>query len=114
MTDQRLSERSIFEEAVEKASPEERAAYLGQACAGNETLRQEVEALLAAHDRLGHPTPAAGDSPSTARVDPPVGPERPAPMIGPYKLLQPIGEGGMGTVYMAEQTRPVQRKVALK
>src|SRR5262249_3644428 len=55
-----------------------------------------------------------GDSPSTARVDPPVGPERPAPMIGPYKLLQPIGEGGMGTVYMAEQTRPVQRKVALK
>ena len=114
MTDQRLSERSIFEEAVEKPSAEERAAYLGRACGGNEALRQEVEALLAAHDRLGGSPPAdRGAQPAAAAQEAVLG--RPgATVIGPYKLLQPIGEGGMGTVFMAEQQRPVQRKVALK
>ena len=53
MNDGRLSERSIFEAAFDKGSPEERAAYLDQACGPNEGLRKNVEALLAAHDRLG-------------------------------------------------------------
>jgi len=53
MTDRRLSERSIFEAAIEKGSPEERAAYLDQACEGDSSLRRQVEALLAAHARLG-------------------------------------------------------------
>jgi WD40 repeat protein len=107
MTEQSLSERSIFEAAIEKGSPEERAAYLDQFCGSNEGLRKEVEALLAAHDRLGSVH-------LVATVEQPRPSEAPGTVIGPYKLLQQIGEGGMGTVFMAEQTRPVQRKVALK
>ena len=53
MIDQHLSERSIFEAAIEKGSPEERAAYLSQACGSDAGLRRQVEALLAAHARLG-------------------------------------------------------------
>jgi WD40 repeat protein/serine/threonine protein kinase len=112
MPNQSLSEKSIFEVAIEQASPGERAAYLDQACAGNPRLRQEVEELLAAHDRLGSIygdiRPGAG-----ATVDHPLS-ERPGTMIGPYKLLQQIGEGGMGIVYMAEQQEPIRRRVALK
>ncbi len=111
INDRHLSERSIFEEAVEKASPQERAAYLERACGGNELLRREVEALLAAHDRLGRSPPAAGGP--AAGAEPAVY-ERPGTQIGPYKLLQQIGEGGMGTVFMAEQQEAVRRKVALK
>ncbi len=107
MTDQHSSERSIFLAAIDQKSPAERGAFLEQACGENPGLRAEVEALLAAHDRLpGVPPTATVDSPTPAEV--------PGAMIGPYKLLQQIGEGGMGTVYMAEQTQPVQRKVALK
>jgi non-specific serine/threonine protein kinase/serine/threonine-protein kinase len=107
MTDQRLSERSIFEAAIEKGSPEERAAYLNQACASSSGLRQGVEALLAAHERLG-------DIPLSATVDEPAVTERSGTLIGPYKLLEQIGEGGFGVVFMAEQTQPLRRKVALK
>jgi serine/threonine protein kinase/formylglycine-generating enzyme required for sulfatase activity len=107
MTDQRFSERSIFEAAIEKGSPEERAAYLSQACGSSSGLRQGVEALLAAHERLG-------DIPVSATVDAPAVTERPGTLIGPYKLLQQIGEGGFGVVFMAEQSEPIRRKVALK
>jgi serine/threonine protein kinase/Flp pilus assembly protein TadD len=107
MTDQRLSERSIFEAAIEKGSPEERAAYLNQACGSSSGLRQGVEALLAAHERLG-------DISLSATVDEPAVTERSGTVIGPYKLLEQIGEGGFGVVFMAEQTEPVRRKVALK
>jgi serine/threonine protein kinase len=107
MPDPRSSEQAIFEEAVEKSSPAERAAFLDRACGDDPDLRREVEALLAVHDRLGGPPPPG------AAVDEPAG-ERPGDVIGPYKLLQQIGEGGMGTVFMAEQTEPVHRKVALK
>src|SRR5436309_6078329 len=108
MTEQRLAERSIFEAAIEKGSPAQRAAYLDQVCGSNEGLRKDVEALLAAHDRLAtsvHPLPTAAE---------PAVSERPGTRIGSYKLLQQISEGGMGIVFMAEQTEPVQRKVALK
>jgi serine/threonine protein kinase/tetratricopeptide (TPR) repeat protein len=107
MTEQSLSERSIFEAAVEKRSPEERAAYLDQVCGSNEELRKGVEALLAAHDRLGRVNRGV-------TVDEPRPGEAPGTVIGPYKLLEPIGEGGMGTVWMAQQTEPVKRLVAVK
>ena len=107
MTEQPSSERSIFEAAIEKGSPEERAAYLDEVCGSNQGLRKDVEALLAAHDQLG-------SVPPVATVDVSRTSEAPGAVIGPYKLLQQIGEGGMGIVFMAAQTHPVQRKVALK
>jgi serine/threonine protein kinase len=115
MTDQQLSERSIFEAAIDKPSPAERAAYLDGACHGNPALRGEVEALLAAHDRLGTihlATPPVLRGAATLDFTPPA--EQPGTQIGPYKLLEQIGEGGMGTVFVAEQAAPVRRRVALK
>src|SRR6267142_4538933 len=106
-----MDEESVFLEALQKQTPEDRAGYLDQACAGNEGLRRSVKMLLKAHDQAGHflqGNPSAG-----LTVDRPNG-GVPGRVIGPYKLLQQIGEGGMGVVWMAEQTQPVQRKVALK
>src|SRR5262249_5729989 len=109
MNDRLASERSIFLSAIEKASPTERADYLSAACAGDNCLRAEVEELLAAHDRLGSVDLRA----PTATVDSPAR-EGPGAVIGAYKLLELIGEGGFGVVFMAEQQRPVRRRVALK
>jgi serine/threonine protein kinase len=92
----------------------ERAAFLQRACAGDEGLRQRVEELLAAHDQVGdfleEPLQKAASEP---RAEAPIG-EHPGDRIGRYKLLQQIGEGGWGVVYMAEQDEPVRRRVALK
>ena len=90
--------------------PAERSAYLNRACDGDSRLRARIEALLAAHDNpdefLNAPEVAATeDSPLT---------ERPGTTIGRYKLMEQIGEGGMGIVFVAEQQRPIRRKVALK
>ena len=106
---------TVFAEALEIPSAPERAAYLARACAGNADLRRAVETLLEAHERAGAflepPDPAA----TSDRDSPPVRQgEGRGTTIGPYKLLEEIGEGGMGVVYLAEQTRPVRRKVALK
>jgi serine/threonine protein kinase len=103
----------IFLAAVEMKVRGLRAAFIESACQGDVGLRTQVEGLLKSHDAAGsflnqplfEPTPTL-DSPAPA--------ERPGIVIGPYKLLQQIGEGGMGTVFMAEQTKPVQPKVALK
>src|SRR5437764_9247850 len=112
MAEEDRSEKSIFLEAIEKTDAGARAAFLDGACGDNPPLRAEVEALLRAHEKpqvlLDVPEPAV------QTIDLPQFAERPGTVIGPYKLLQQIGEGGMGTVFMAEQTRPVQRKVALK
>jgi serine/threonine protein kinase/Flp pilus assembly protein TadD len=113
MTKQRLSERSIFEAVIEKSSPQERAAYLDKACGNDAGLRREVEALLAAHDRLGDVSPPGHAANLDATIDASIR-ERPGTVIGPYKLLEQIGEGGFGVVFMAEQTQPLRRKVALK
>src|SRR5258707_13963219 len=105
-----MNEREIFVAALQKAAPGERAAFLDEACGGNVGLRQQVDTLLREHEQLGSFLEAPAAAPA-ATVDAPVVSERPGTVIGPYKLLQQIGEGGMGTVFMAEQTEPVQRKV---
>jgi serine/threonine-protein kinase len=107
------NEETIFGEALGKGSAAAQAAYLDQACAGDAPLRRAVEALLLAHQRAGgilESAPADPDltRPANASADG-VG-----FMIGPYKLLEQIGAGGMGIVYMAEQLHPVRRKVAMK
>jgi serine/threonine protein kinase len=103
----------IFFAALERDSPEARAAYLDEVCGPDQELRRRLERLLDAQPKVGGflAAPAVGP---TLTFGPPPGSEGPGPVIGPYKLLEPIGEGGMGVVYMAEQTRPVRRKVALK
>ncbi len=158
-----MNEETIFTEALQKANPAERAAFLGAACDGDAALRRRIEALLAAHEAGGDfleppfaaaaadarvppaPTASAASDPAAAEAlvatqpdrdasggheagptvaatcddaahsaPPPGGAEKPGTVIGPYKLLQVIGEGGMGAVYLAEQTAPVKRIVALK
>src|SRR4051812_7097519 len=106
-----MTEEVIFNEAIARG-PADRGAYLDRACAGDPSLRAAVEALLRANvGATGFlESPPAG---SAATVDAPSR-EGPGTVLGPYKLLQQIGEGGMGVVFMAEQTAPVQRKVALK
>ena len=112
MTPQADKAKSIFLDAAEMASDEERRSYVEAKCGDNAELRREVESLLHHHGQLESflETPAG---PVAATVDQPPA-ERPGTMIGRYKLLQEIGEGGMGVVYMAEQREPVRRKVALK
>jgi serine/threonine protein kinase/Flp pilus assembly protein TadD len=103
---------AIFNEAIALGSPEAQALYLNEACGTDTELRKKIEALLRAHSEAGgffggkSPAPAATEICFTA--------EKAGTVIGPYKLLQQIGEGGMGVVYMAEQTVPVERRVALK
>ena len=112
------SAKAIFLEAVERHAPDQWPAFLDRACAGQPDLRGRVEALLEAHREVGtveHREPAEGTDPGpVVTVDEPPLRERPGDVIGPYKLLEQIGEGGFGVVYLAEQTEPVRRKVALK
>ncbi|MFO0949706.1 MAG: protein kinase [Isosphaeraceae bacterium] len=119
-----MTEETIFNRALEKPA-EERAAFLDEVCAGDVPLRDRLDVLLRAHDNPGSflASPAAGlganaDTTGGGTADEgsvrrPTG-EGPGSRIGPYKLLEAIGEGGMGSVYMAEQTAPVRRMVALK
>jgi hypothetical protein len=107
--------KSIFGRALEIQSPADRAAYLDEACGPDAGLRAEVEGLLATLGRAGEfmrRPAAAALAGGTAGYEPLA--EGPGTRVGPYKLLQQIGEGGMGVVYMAEQEEPVRRKVALK
>ncbi len=121
MNPSRKEVKAIFDSVVEMPTPTDRKAKLEDACAGNAALRAEVEALLEAYDQAGsfleptnltispaHSIPIA-DQTLDQRVEPSSGNR-----IGVYKLLQQIGEGGMGAVFMAEQTKPVERRVALK
>src|SRR5712671_2243564 len=103
----------VFGEALQ-LSVGERSAYLEHACGADAELRQRIERLLKAHDHAGdfleHPPPeAVAEASPKASVG-----EKPGDRIGRYKLLQQIGEGGCGVVFMAEQEEPVRRRVALK
>src|SRR5437899_3348688 len=106
-----MNEETLFAEALGKKG-EARAAFLDEHCKEDVELRERLEALLRAGDNpdpfLEAPAPVVG-----ATVDAPIC-EGPGAVIGPYKLLEQIGEGGFGVVFMAEQTQPVRRKVALK
>jgi serine/threonine protein kinase/tetratricopeptide (TPR) repeat protein len=107
-----MTERSIFLALLEIDDPAERSLYLDRACAGDAALRWQVEQLLKAHEDparfMDRPAPVL-----VATTGEPIT-ERPGTMIGAYKLMEQIGEGGMGLVFVAEQQQPVRRKVALK
>src|SRR6266542_189590 len=111
-------EEEIFEAALQFATPEQRAAFVQGACGNNETLRQRVEALLKAHEDAGgflDPPPAVTPAKTLVVTTAMLAvTEKPGDRIGRYKVLQQIGEGGCGVVYMAEQEEPVRRRVALK
>ena len=109
--------KSIFLAAVERKSRTERDAYLNDVCGQDSTLRKRVEALLRAHDDPdsdfeGFISRDGKASDATIHMQPPS--ELIGNQLGPYKLLQQIGEGGMGVVYHGRAGRAVQRKVALK
>lgn len=126
MNPSRYSEKSIFLEALDIESPAERIAFVEAACRGNTALLASVAALLRQHERADNPV----DTPIVAKSDRPsfvmedtgsfVSGNNPAPvhalgsMIGPYKLMEQIGEGGFGLVYVADQQSPIRRRVALK
>jgi len=136
-----MNERDLFIAALQIDDLARRAAYLDQACGRDNELRKRLDVLLAAHDRpasalerplaanaagipMGTPDPTTARSEMPASDDEPTAShhgETPAPatligsiIAGRYKLRQVIGEGGMGSVYLAEQTQPVKRQVALK
>jgi tetratricopeptide (TPR) repeat protein len=112
---------TVFSAALDCESAADRAAYLDRACAGDAALRERVEALLRAHARGGEflgpaagQAPTAGFLPEARGAFPDAAPILGAVIAGRYKLLERLGEGGMGEVWMAGQTEPVRRKVALK
>src|SRR5467141_1910964 len=104
---------AVFTEAL-RLPPEERDRYLDKACKADVEFRRRVEALLQAYERAGDflGRSAAERPPKAAQVH--AAAEKPGDRIGHYKLLQQIGEGGCGVVYVAEQEAPVRRRVALK
>jgi serine/threonine protein kinase/predicted Zn-dependent protease len=107
----RAEPEDIFCDALEWASPTERAAYLDRACGDDAELRRRVERLLQAHVQADSFL-AAG--PAVAATTDDLGAEAAGTVIGPYKLLEQIGEGGMGSVWMAQQQEPIRRLVAVK
>lgn len=112
------AERHIFVQALERSEGRERQAYLESACAGDPSMLTRVHSLLIAHERAGRFL--EGEAPTTTIPEPSVSQvdlalaEGPGAIVGRYKLLQEIGEGGFGMVYLAEQREPIKRRVALK
>src|SRR5262245_19676036 len=123
-----MTESAVFVVAVKLRGREARAAYLDEACANKPELRRQVEELLQLHDQggglLDRPAAALGQTVDEVPSKEPADSAPPADLhpaeevgtiiAGRYKLLQQIGEGGMGSVFMAEQTQPVKRLVAFK
>jgi WD40 repeat protein/serine/threonine protein kinase len=132
MTTEQSPAEAIFFAALEKGAPAERVAYLDAACGDDNNLRQRVDRLLAAHPQVGSflEPPARGEAgaaevptipprergPAGAETMPYESPVEDVGAVvgGRYKLLETLGQGGMGAVFMAQQTQPVKRLVALK
>src|SRR5262249_38352455 len=125
MTAPSRSLKELFLAALDVA-PQDRAAWLERECAADVGLREHLRLMLAAHDApqslldrpagtvaASLPGEGVGATVTQPAVDQPVT-EGTGTVIGPYKLIERIGEGGMGTVWMAQQTEPVKRVVALK
>src|SRR5688572_5009229 len=104
--------KAIFLQVAEQSSTAARQSLLEEACCNDSALRQHVEMLLVAHEQAGSFLEQGALAREATLDQIPL--ECPGTQIGPYKLLQQIGEGGMGVVWMAEQTEPVKRKVAIK
>ena len=110
----------ILVDAIEISSPAERQRFVAAACQGNFELQQQVDELIGNHFKAGTFLEGAAhydllmNGVSDRPVDSSMFAEAPGTMIGPYKLREVLGEGGMGIVYVAEQDRPICRKVALK
>jgi serine/threonine protein kinase len=110
----------LFLRAIEIPAPEDRRQFLDEACAVNPALRARVDGLLRAGEQAGSflEHPAVGPEATAAHIssatDPPGARVGPGTVVGPYKLMEQLGEGGMGLVFVAEQQQPVRRKVALK
>ncbi len=98
----------IFQNAIEIDDPAKREDYLNNACEGDKNLRAEVAGLLEAHEKSGDFLEVSAVAPISAPI------EGPGTKIGRYELIELLGEGGMGLVYLAQQQEPVRRKVALK
>src|SRR6185312_11323018 len=115
MSDSPNRDAEIFEAAL-KLSAEQRAEYLQETCGNDAALRGRIEGLLKAYQDAGGfmEEPAASAGKTIVLSLSPSSDEKPGDKIGRYKLLQQIGEGGCGVVYMAEQEEPVRRRVALK
>ena len=113
MTAKQNRPEEILHQVIKITEPAEQKKFLDKACEGNESLRAEVESLLKAYAKSGDFLEIPAIDPNvTAQTNPLT--EKPGTVIGRYKILEKIGEGGMAVVYMAEQKQPVRRKVALK
>jgi eukaryotic-like serine/threonine-protein kinase len=109
-------EDALLRAAAELPSGAARGTFLEEACAGDPGLRQRLETLLAAeHQSTSSPPPKVAALKATVKIDPfPAEDDSVGRTIGRYKVLEKVGEGGCGVVYVAEQTEPVRRRVALK
>src|SRR5262245_33095947 len=105
-----VTAETIFGKAISIREAAAREAYLCQVCADDSQLRDEVERLVRDQFRAGNFMEQPAIVVETTSLLP--APERPGTRIGPYKLIEHIGDGGMGTVWMAQQTEPVKRLVA--
>jgi WD40 repeat protein/serine/threonine protein kinase len=112
MTENRPQVDEVFDEALRRAAGQDRARYLDEVCGGDLELRRRVERLLRAISEAGSFLETPAQDPSPTVDQPPV--ESPGTVIGPYRLIERVGEGGMGSVWMAQQQEPVKRLVAVK